>query len=358
MKNGLIISLTISIIIILSIIAFQISRPNYSPSKKITCNTIAYNGEGKSSILFFASEKTSKQYYNELFSYPPFNKIEEFNAYYTEEPVNCSLYKNTALLCNSKSIIQKAASCPSDYIIVIKDESPDIRSSTYSNILSLNNQNSQKVIVHEFGHAFASLADEYVPASLPKNSKNCAKNCDSFEKNSCFDGCSKSELFRSIDSGIMRSLSAKSFGSFDESIINSKIAKMTSKVTGNVVSDQQNDCENQKYYLIEGNYSDGNIEISNQSLEHGCAGKYDEGEFNYSLVTNANKAISSNQININIIFTDIQNQETLEGGSEQYSGPFTIRLPYNEETNKLLISYDGKTKQINLQNPTYIPCPA
>jgi len=350
-------SLGILILVVVLSIAIQL-KLTLSPSEKTACNVISFNGAGKESIFFFAAENVSKEYYGELFSIPPLDKNkEQFNVYYSEENVSCSLYREKALLCNSKEIIKKASSCPSDFIIVIKDENTGIRSSSYTNILSVNSKNSKKVIAHEFAHAFASLADEYVPAELPKNSKNCAPDCKNFNQNSCFEGCSRQKLFRSFDSGLMRTLSADSFGSFDESIIEEKILKINPWLTGRPILDNSKDCENSRYYLIEANYTNNKIIILNQSVEIGCSGGNGDGSFNYTIISSDNAILYAGQFSADIIYIDSATQSELSGGAEEYSEEFFIRMPYSENSERISLSYNDKTEELKLKNPANRPCP-
>ena len=100
------------------------------------------------------------------------------------------------------------------------NENANVRSSSYMNVLSINSQNQKTIIAHEFGHNFAYLADEYVPAKLPRKARNCVASCEKFsdKKDGCFEGCSKENYFRSVNSGIMKSLLSNDYGLFNEII--------------------------------------------------------------------------------------------------------------------------------------------
>src|SRR3989344_9159503 len=177
------------ILISYSIITNQINAKN-SPSFTIEiCNTLKFNGEGKTNLVFFGTKDLSEKYMNFFLETSPFNNNkEEFNFYYINnyEP-KCEIYKGIAILCYSKDLIKKASSCPNDYIIVLGNRDSKIRSSSYMDVISINIAHPMSVLTHEFGHAYINLAEEYIPAKIPKGSKNCVSLCNEF--NSKIDGC-------------------------------------------------------------------------------------------------------------------------------------------------------------------------
>src|SRR3989344_2235631 len=148
----------------------------------VGCKTIQRNSDNGIDIVFFAdNEKIVKEYINYFLSVSPFDNYKDrFNFYYIGDyyPL-CELYKGIALLCYSRDLVKKASSCPNDYIVVINsEEGEEIRSSSYMNVMSVNAKHPSSVIIHEFGHAFVNLAEEYVPAKIPRNSAgNCAADC-------------------------------------------------------------------------------------------------------------------------------------------------------------------------------------
>ena len=121
-----------------------------------------------------------------------------------------------------------SAVCPNDYVVVLTDMKRHLRSSAYQNVMSLNINHDKSVILHEFGHVFANLADEYVPSIIPWGSKNCVKNCQDFEKQGvggCFIGCSQDDYSRSTESSVMRTLSTVDYGELNEGLIEEDLEK-------------------------------------------------------------------------------------------------------------------------------------
>jgi hypothetical protein len=218
--------------VLTAILAFMIviwSRGTLSgsPAGLEECKTLKYSGENAVNVVIFADRVTAEKYSTFFFTISPFNRVRDsFNFYYidTYSPI-CEAYKGIALYCYSSELLKKASSCPNDFIMVVKGDSPGLRSSNYMNVMSLNSAHPLNVFQHEFGHAFATLSDEYVPAEIPKKAKNCPTSCDSFEgkNDGCFQGCSNDANYRSIDNGIMRTLSSSSYGKYDESLIVDKL---------------------------------------------------------------------------------------------------------------------------------------
>lgn len=366
MKKSTSIIILVSLLVIVAFLAYLIftrTEIAYSPSAVLEeCKSVSYNGENKINLVMFASKETADEYASSLFSFSPYKEnSDSFNVYYIDSySPECSLYQNAALLCNSRETIKKAASCPNDYIIVIKDSSPAIRSSTYSNIVSINSIQPATVFVHEFSHALATLADEYVPASLPRSSKNCVSSCDKFANSkSCFKGCSKADYYRSVDSGIMKTLFSQKLGDFDEELIKQKISEQAkTTITGKAIS-QAESCQSEQYYLLEGNFAEKNIEIISKTIEQGCLGSNGAGPFTYSIIKSDETKLQIGEFNAELIFTDIQNsgENSISGGSTDYEGNFYLKIPVIENAKSLEITTpEKKTISVNLADKGARPC--
>ncbi|MFH2028155.1 MAG: hypothetical protein ABIJ08_03385 [Nanoarchaeota archaeon] len=121
-----------------------------------------------------------------------------------------------------------AANCPHDEIIVLYDRGPvldlvnPVRSSAVSNLAKINTADNPFVLMHEFGHTFADLADEYVDnyyQSYDFNEEDYP-NCDitpceewnGVSGTGCYNGCSLNAYFRPTETSIMRELSSQEYG--------------------------------------------------------------------------------------------------------------------------------------------------
>ncbi|MFH1500824.1 MAG: hypothetical protein ABIE22_02660 [archaeon] len=356
-KKVIMLSLILAIVIVLILLTLSLTSPQFSPSTGLEdCKTISYNGKNKINIVFFSNEKQAKDYSEYFLTISPFNKNKgSFNFFYIDSYIpECEIYKGIALLCHSKEIIKKAASCPNDYIVVIQDQPKKIRSSAYMNVMSLNANYPKSVFPHEFGHAFLTLAEEYVPASLPDKPKNCVDNCEKFsQSDGCFEGCSESLYFRSINAGIMRTLSSESFGLFNEQLFQEKF-QSTSKVTALAIENTA-ECEDQKYYLIKGQIIDDKITISEKSIQVGCVGGNGAGVFSFNITTTTGKTTQGNEFNPEDIFTDLYEEEL--SGEVLLAQTFILKMPLVENgKNAELFKQDHKIFDINLEEINSRPC--
>lgn len=305
------------------IFSFLISSVNSSPDSSDSanleaCQTLYYNGDDRINLLFFGNSRRVKEYADFLLSSEPFaEKRESFNVYYIDEkdytPDCGKLYKGVAVLCHSKDLIKKAASCPNDYIFVLKEADPEIRSTAYQQVATLNTNVLSTVILHEFGHLFANLAEEYVPARLSPSAQNCQAECADFElSDGCFEGCSRTNYYRSIENGVMKSLLSKDFGKLNNNLISKKITEnQKASLTGLAISDVDY-CNEEEYLLIEGVVEYGQVTITEKTLENGCLGSNGEGYEKYQLISPEGSIIFEGRTQINQIFTDTQ----LDGDSQ------------------------------------------
>ncbi|MEM3074333.1 MAG: hypothetical protein QW727_00090 [Candidatus Pacearchaeota archaeon] len=332
-KTILIIILTalISIILIL-ILTLTPYEKELSPKETnlVECKSLNFNSNNGINLVFFSPKEEAEKYMHFFLATEPFDKKKEaFNFYYIETyKPKCELYKGIAILCHSKELLKVSASCPNDYIVVLKEENPKIRSSSYQNVLSINTNHPMSVLSHEFGHSFANLAEEYTPANLPLGVENCVEKCELFngEKDGCFQGCSKNNYFRSIENGVMRTLSSNNYGIFNKNLILKRIPEQNNKITGRIIS--ENECHKKKYILIEGRYIDGKIEIINKELGKGCPSGNGAGPFNYKIKF-GDVEIRGDEFNPEFIFTDAQNIEENEISGETFISDreFILKIP-------------------------------
>lgn len=340
MNKWILISVGVIVIICAVVGLYFLKDVKKSPLNELEeCKTYSYGGEGGVNILFFADKKDVKKYADEFFNFEPFNLHKnKFNFYYIDNySPECELYKGIALLCYSKELIKKAGSCPNDIIAVVREEDSKIRASAYMNVISLNSKLSASVFVHEIGHAFANLADEYTPAKVPRGAKNCVKECNSFgeEKEGCFAGCSEEEYYRSIDRGIMKTLSGREFGNYNEEIILESISEEKQSISGMAISELK-DCSKEKYYLVEGSYNGSDINLGDKSIEIGCVGNNGNGAFEYKVVFGNGE--ESKNFNPELIFTD----EMEGGGVFESDKEFILRIHADERIKNVEILSDGK----------------
>ncbi len=361
-KTYILIIISLLIIIAIAIIFLQTTKPSTSPTTKTEileeCQSLSTPIPNAINLVFFSPEAQAKKYSDYLSQIKPYNK-DTFNIYYIPdyEP-ECELYKEIAILCYSKDLIKKASSCPNDHIVVLKQQPSNIRSSAYMNVLSLNSRHPMSVFPHELAHALANLAEEYTPAKLPSGQKNCVTSCSKFtsEINECKKGCSEDSYYRSIDNGIMRTLSSHEYGIFDENLIQEQIDdKFSTKITGRAIYE---DCQDQTYYLIEANYNSqtNTIQQISQSIQPGCTGTNGFGNFNYNLYDSSNNLVSTDSFNAQLIFTDAPGEIEIDGETYENDGQFFLKISAIPDAKNLEITHQDKTTNINLQGIGAYPC--
>lgn len=231
--------------------ASQISTPLQEIQEK-DCVSLIYNGDPDNKIdLVFLGQNYNdvKEFIPAVDDYiqnvflitEPFRtNAERFNFYRIDDfsDLICKTDEGY-IFCNEYAVKQHASNCPQDYIIVLMkrakavDLVAPLRSSAYNNIMNLNTADDNFVILHEFGHTFANLADEYVDDTYyanfnEKEYENCADNTCSKWKSlagtGCFKGCSLSSFYRATEKSIMNNyLNSNEYGILNTNIISKRL---------------------------------------------------------------------------------------------------------------------------------------
>jgi len=376
-KIVILIILIIAAVIIATIVGlifFKTSSLGPAPTELDECTVLHENaGDVINVVMMGSSREVAQNYIDFILESEPFNLYDDlFNFYYVGgyKP-DCKLYQGIAMLCYSREIVKISGSCPNDQIVILSNEfGRSIRSSNYLNVMSINTKHPKSVFLHEFGHSFVNLAEEYVPAKIPRNSAgNCVEDCVDFNgrNDGCYLGCSLNSYSRSIENGVMRTLSSSEFGSFNEWVIQNKVTELTespSRLTGSAIF-TEGECKEQKYYMIEGLYSGGKVEIVKAEIETGCLGKNGVGELEYSLLTDKGIELFVGEFRPDIIFTDspgdnLRGEELLEGQEIvgeifDNDGPFYIKVPVLDKASRFEIKDSGGSllSDIDLEKAIY-----
>lgn len=338
------------------------NQPNLQPQNSLTsCKTLKASGNGLS-FLFFSDEKTARSYMNYLLEKEPYKtQKDNLDFYYIDDydpKKDCQLYRGIALLCYSQNIIEKAGSCPYDYIIVPQKQSPTIRSSAYHGVASINTEVTKNVLIHEAGHLF-DLAEEYdAKANPPAGSRNCASECSAFTlNNGCYKECSNSNLMRSINEGVMRTLSTSRYGDWNEYLITEEIKSklQESRLTGNAISQS---CKDQSYYLVHMKNSASGLQSVSSHLVIGCSPPQTSSDISYEYSNSKGESSQRHDAGSIDIFTDGNDNSfgTIDG--ETYKGEdvfFTIPYDPNYDSVSFYDSKGNKRGQ-SMLSPTNIPC--
>ncbi|MEK6894503.1 MAG: hypothetical protein AABX10_03500 [Nanoarchaeota archaeon] len=329
----------LGVILIFGYLNIQQESPSSSLGNEI-CKQIVYNGYDRIDLLFISSKEDAKHYSDYLFTVEPYKSYKNyFNVNVLEEEVECDYYKDIAILCHNDQVLDLAKNCEHDYVIVVKEDSKQIRSSTYGKIVSLNKAHEDSVLIHELGHIF-NLAEEYLGAKIPKGSKNCQQSCSGFdsEVDACTQECSTATHYRSIPLGVMRSLVTDNYGIYNtkliSEILNENKPRDLSIITGNQVLDSS--CNKKALSVDIYQLEDGFNVVTDNVLEDICIP--DKGL--------AGPLCFGNICNINLLFTDsqdISSDETLNGETFVNADiPLKIYLEKNENNPIVDITFDGQ----------------
>ncbi len=192
---------------------------------------IVYIGDDYLSSDLAAFAGATDNFKNKLLSIEPFNqKSDKINIYRVDNTQDLGCYYNCngisrLICCNNTEVYKVAAACPYNEILVI------VNNSNYGGSggsFAVSYKGNPMVMVHEFGHSFASLNDEYNSYAVNGGISGGAVNCDhqtgcpkwSAISSGCYLGCTYPNWFRSINNGIMKDVNATSFGTVNINHIN------------------------------------------------------------------------------------------------------------------------------------------
>ncbi|MBW2984679.1 M64 family metallopeptidase [Candidatus Woesearchaeota archaeon] len=211
------------------------------------CTSIFYTSEPNQGIdIVFLGQAygTTEEFKNDVYDYindvffklEPFHSHRDnFNFYIVDDFQDLGCTFEGYVLCNSFKVKRLASRCPHEFIFIlidrnkIKDFIMPIRSSAIANIANINTADKPSVLMHEFGHSFADLADEYVDDYYLaiKFDGERYPNCDNsrcskwsgIEGTDCLKGCSTDGYYRGTKNSLMKSLSAEYYGPINEKAI-------------------------------------------------------------------------------------------------------------------------------------------
>ncbi|ODS41335.1 MAG: hypothetical protein A7315_06610 [Candidatus Altiarchaeales archaeon WOR_SM1_79] len=237
-------------------LALEVNVTNLQDKGGSNCKTLVNNGLSASlfDIVFVGDNYTAAQlaqfaadvntHQSTLLSVAPFsNHTGNINIHWVNESRNLGCQYNCngmarLICCNSTAVMNLASQCPADEIIVLLNSNTyggsGMRGSggltTYAVSYSGNDTNypnseGDRVTVHEFGHSFGNLHDEYTylnPYWGPADGPNCdnAVPCPPCPKFTgipgagCYPGCTNINWCRGDNTGgdVMLTLSNLNFG--------------------------------------------------------------------------------------------------------------------------------------------------
>ena len=223
-----------------------------SAEKEPECTSVRYSGDSDSKIdiVFLGTgygieedfaDDVERYVFEHILTFSPFDdEKDKFNFFRLDEQADLGCKITDLIRCDDYKVKIHAAKCPNDYIIILASRSrmqntvSHVRSSAIGNLAKINTADNPNVLMHEFGHAFGGLADEYVDENYygridfkadeyPNcDNEGCAK-WEGVDDTRCIRGCSLNSYFRPTTSSIMRSLQSAEFGPVNEVEIGEKL---------------------------------------------------------------------------------------------------------------------------------------
>lgn len=277
-----------------------------------------------------------------LLGIEPFKSNKDKLAFFivnTTENLECEVgCKNVSTLvcCNNKKVMQEAARCDYDSVVVLIKSNKECGSASYYAKVCADNSYANLVLIHELGHSFGDLADEYVYADYfgdysvgEVDEFNCDKEgCNKWQNISegCFKGCTYSNLYRPKEKdSIMYDL----YPEFN-TVCNSHIQDLIDKY-----NEDKNSVElSEKSYFVNLKYSKGEISFDNVFLKPIMSWQ-DFRKSDYSIeVVGTNGKIFNSSLYIPDKMFPIPPNGTLV---YEDNFDFSLAIPYSEEAEEINI---------------------
>ncbi len=248
---------------------------------------------------------------------------------------------STLVCCNNRIVMEEASRCDYDSVFVLVNSEKACGSASYYAKICSKNSYANLVLVHELGHSFGDLADEYVYADYfgdysvgEVNEVNCAdQGCDKWNNISdgCYEGCTYSNLYRPKErNSIMLDLYPE-FNEVCEEHIEGLI--------NNYISDKAMKETQEKSFFFNLNYNEGKVSFENAVLKPVNSWQ-DFRKSDYSLVIRGREgdAFNTSLYIPNKIFPIPPN------GTLVYEDnvDFSVTFPYYNEAEEVRIYRDDK----------------
>lgn len=246
---------------------------------------------------------------------------------------------STFVCCDNKIISEEASRCHYDSILILFKSKALCGSASYYAKICSKNELSNLVLVHEIGHSFADLADEYVYSEFYNysigeiESINCdKKGCVKWKNitDGCFKGCTYSSLYRPAEEESIMYGFVPVFNPVCEAHIKNLIENYTKKGI-----EMEKAFPQRKSYFVNLNYNKGEIKIKDVFLKPVKSGvNYRESGYSAEL-----KDKDGNSIFISSLYVPDKIYPIPGSGKMIFEKEvdFSLILPYFSEVKDLMI---------------------
>ncbi len=288
---------------------------------------------GKDSLLEIEPFKSNK----DKFSFLTINVSQDLKC-----SVGCKNV-STIVCCDNVAVFEEASKCGTGSVLILINNKDFCGSaSSYSKICA-ENKDSNLILVHEVGHSFGDLADEYVYSDYygdyaigEVDEINCAEEgCEKWKDiGGCYEGCTYSNLYRSVkDKSIMYDL----YPEFND-VCEEHLSWLMNKYS----SDKSNsDYEKgiPKSYFVKMKYNQGEIKVDSVFLKPISSGvDYRESDYEVKVKDKNEKEVFVS----NLYIPDKLYPLPGTFGKLVYEDnfDFALSLPYSSEAENLVVYRD------------------
>jgi len=327
------------------------------PSKKLDIVFLAHNYKDFS---IFASDVSSHK--DTLFSIEPFeSNSNRINIWRVDENFDLGCYGEWGIVCDITKVVKAASNCPVDQIVVLTEfgggSCPGY--STVNARLELVGETkvADRVTVHEFGHCFGGLFDEYLfrdsKTNEPLEGSTYVKgpNCDDSSCSSwvgmpdtgCIQNCGYKNWYRPTEQSVMNNdWYAKNF------YFNPPSIRQLQNLL-NAYSDQTPAPlpEPAKIYFLKFNYNKGVVTLKNISIGDGFIpdrNLQSVAGYEMSLLSKSGEALQSFTFDPpKQMFYDYFDNGQVKGGvTERDNFDFVEIAPYSTDTSSINVLSQNK----------------
>lgn len=200
---------------------------------------IAFIGDDYASNDAFQSDAV--KFASKLLGFEPFkSRASQINFHYVENASDLKCKYDAVvtrlIVCDPATVMQKLndSGVPYDEVVVILNNSTYGGSGSDAMAVSYNGSRGDSVFVHEFGHSFGGLLDEYTEGKQQSLSNATFSNCYAgippssawvgiVADNSYFQGCKYENWYRSSEDSIMRHVVTPYFNEVSKRVLNKKL---------------------------------------------------------------------------------------------------------------------------------------
>jgi len=340
---------------------------------KESCTSLIYSGDPseKIDVVFLGQGYTTEnelkndvakfidsnaKYKGLLYASPLKENADKFNFYIVNGTYDFGCkrgYQGIASLvsCNDEEVVRTASQCPADQIIILmKDNNFCGSASSYAKVCTTDM--GPEVLMHEFGHIFGGLGDEYDYGTAYPSLKapaieypNCAySGCDkwtSITGAECIQGCGYNNFYRATKEDCIMYYYVHKWCPVCTKQLQEMLDNYITNQNGNEMAAPTPSPE--KEYLVNLNFDNGQLKLNNVYATSGIAPDRKavaKADYVAKIISFDNKILSTFKFAMPLIVYPFY-----ENGSSEKAPAFmldkvdsTVLVPYYKNAKQLSIS--------------------